>query len=68
MKKKSSKVQVNVPLDPGVARVLLIWGAYQGKTRGKFIEELLQDVARAIGSFDDIGVGTIEIRVVREID
>ena len=65
MKKKSSKVQVNVPLDPETAQLLLLWAAYQGKTRGRFIQELLQNAAMAIEVIG-AGVGTIEVRAARE--
>ena len=65
MKKKSSKVQVNVPLDPETAQLLLIWAAYQDKTRGRFIRDLLQNVALAIGDIG-AGLGTIEVQAVRE--
>ena len=66
MKKKSSKVQVNVPLDPEAALSLLIWAAYQGQTRTQLVRDVLQNVARAIEDIG-VGVGTIEIRTVREI-
>ena len=65
--KKGPKVQMNVPLDPEVALTLLIWAAYQGKTRTQFVRDVLGAVARAIEDIG-VGVGTIETQAVRGME
>lgn len=60
-------VQINIPMDPEVARVLRVWAAYQDKTRSQFIRKLLWGVAQAIQDIG-VGVGTIEVQATREIE
>ena len=68
MKKRVKKdVQLNIPVDVGVARQLRILAAHQDKTRSQFMRDIFEMVAVLGSEVRQEDAFVVEVRVVQEL-